>query len=120
MSGFDLPPLDLTMRLPQPMLGGTPRRGNAIGSEVAPGGDLPAGLQPSGGQFGNLLTNALDRVQSLQNDVRDKTRDIAMGEPVQLHDLLSAMGKSEAAFNLMLEVRNKLVDAWEKVSRSVV
>lgn len=120
MSGFDLPPLDLTMRLPQQPLGETPRRGLAIGSEAASGPELPAGPLSTGGQFGNLLTNALDRVQSLQNDVRDKTRDIAMGEPVQLHDLLSAMGKSEAAFNLMLEVRNKLVDAWEKVSRSVV
>jgi flagellar hook-basal body complex protein FliE len=33
---------------------------------------------------------------------------------------MMAMGKSDVAFNLMLEVRNKLVDAWEKLSRSVV
>jgi flagellar hook-basal body complex protein FliE len=43
-----------------------------------------------------------------------------MGEPVALHDVMASMGKSEVAFNLVLEVRNRLVDAWEKLSRSVV
>ena len=41
-----------------------------------------------------------------------------MGEDVELHDVMLAGGKSEVAFNLMLEVRNKLIDAWEKLSRS--
>ena len=43
-----------------------------------------------------------------------------MGEPVALHDVMSSMAKSEVAFNFVLEVRNRLVDAWEKLSRSVV
>jgi flagellar hook-basal body complex protein FliE len=33
---------------------------------------------------------------------------------------MAAANKSEVAFNLMLEVRNKLVEAWEKLSRSAV
>jgi flagellar hook-basal body complex protein FliE len=39
---------------------------------------------------------------------------------VGVDKLMLSIGKSEVAFNLMLEVRNKLVDAWEKLSRSVV
>jgi flagellar hook-basal body complex protein FliE len=31
-----------------------------------------------------------------------------------------AANKSEVAFNLVLEVRNKMVEAWEKLSRSVM
>ena len=49
-----------------------------------------------------------------------KTQALATGEPVALHDVMVSMGKSEVAFNLLLEVRNKLIDAWEKLSRSVV
>jgi flagellar hook-basal body complex protein FliE len=43
-----------------------------------------------------------------------------LGEEVELHDVLIAGSKSEVAFNLLLEVRNKLVDAWEQLSRSSV
>ena len=34
---------------------------------------------------------------------------------VELHDVMLAANKSEVMFNLMLEVRNKLVEAWEKL-----
>ncbi len=70
--------------------------------------------------FGGVLADALERVDSLQSDVGQKTEALAMGEPVALHDVMSSMAKSEVAFNFVLEVRNRLVDAWEKLSRSVV
>jgi flagellar hook-basal body complex protein FliE len=70
--------------------------------------------------FGGALADAIARVDGLQQDVAQKTEAIAKGEPVALHDVMTSMGKSEVAFNLLLEVRNKLVDAWEKLSRSVV
>lgn len=70
--------------------------------------------------FGDALAKAIDGVNSLQKDVSAQTQALATGEPVALHDVMTSMGKSEVAFNLLLEVRNKLVDAWEKLSRSVV
>jgi flagellar hook-basal body complex protein FliE len=96
MSGFELPPL--TAPLPGPQLGAPGLLG-----EEAP---RARGGVAEGPVFGGLLEQALQRVASLQDDVRTKATDLAM--------------KSETAFNLMLEVRNKLVDAWEKISRSVV
>jgi flagellar hook-basal body complex protein FliE len=69
--------------------------------------------------FEGLLTDSLERVQSLQDDTRAKVRGLAMGEDVDLHDVMIAANKSEVAFNLVLEIRNKLLDAWEKLSRSV-
>ena len=80
----------------------------------------PEAPLPGAPDFGGLLADAIDRVDGLQRDVADKTQALASGEPVALHDIMVSMGKSEVAFNLMLEVRNKLVDAWEKLSRSVV
>ena len=110
MTGFDLPRLDTAFRpveLPHSELR------PSIGTDGLPDGrGLP--------DFGGLLADAIDRVEGLQRDVRDQTQALAAGEPVALHDIMLSMGKSEVAFNLMLEVRNKLVDAWEKLSRSVV
>lgn len=77
-----------------------------------------AGLKDSA--FGQLLTDAVHQVKSSSADVKDKVEALAAGEPVKLHDVLMAMGKSRESFNLMLEIRNKLVDAWQTLERSVV
>ena len=113
MSGFDIIGPD-TLREPR-MLGEGPRIG-------LPG----AGGNPSGGdgskvEFSSHLEEAFGQITELSDDVKGKYEALARGEPgVELHDLMTAMGKSEVAFNLMLEVRNKLVDAWQNLSRSVV
>ena len=109
MSGFDIIGGPLKgPELPRPRVLGEP------GDErVRDGGDPLPG-------FARTLADAVDRVDALSDEVTAKTEALAMGKPVELHDLMMAMGKSEAAFNLMLEVRNKIVDAWERLSRSVV
>ncbi|MEC7584279.1 MAG: flagellar hook-basal body complex protein FliE [Planctomycetota bacterium] len=73
-----------------------------------------------GAAFSDALASAINKVDGLSKDVGNKVEAMAAGEPVALHDIMMSMGKSEVAFNLMLEVRNKLVEAWERLSRSVV
>lgn len=93
-------------------------QGPAEGEKVSP--KIAGGSSGPQLDFGGTLADAIDRVDSLQGEVASKTQALATGEPVALHDVMVSMGKSEVAFNLLLEVRNKLVDAWEKLSRSVV
>ena len=118
MSGFDLPPIGLERHTPRafvpPLVGEQePRRVGDGLPTVAPEGASTA-------SFEGLLGDALARVQELQDDTRQKVRGLSLGEDVELHDVMIAANKSETAFNLLLEVRNKLVDAWEKLSRSVM
>jgi flagellar hook-basal body complex protein FliE len=80
----------------------------------------PEGPGGAGDGFAGVLAQSLENVRALQDDARAKTRALALGEDVDLHDVMIAAGKSEVAFNLVLEVRNKLVDAWDKLSRSVM
>jgi len=75
---------------------------------------------PDEADFASTLASAIDQVDGLSKEVGQKVEAMAAGEPVALHDIMMSMGKSEVAFNLMLEVRNKLVEAWERLSRSVV
>jgi flagellar hook-basal body complex protein FliE len=70
--------------------------------------------------FDGFLGEAIDTVDSLQKDTQQKVRGMMLGEGVELHDVMIAANKSEVAFNLVLEVRNKMVEAWEKLSRSVM
>lgn len=105
MSGFDIPgPAQLKPRL--------------IG-DLEGHGPQTAGVDKGPGKlFEETLSGALQEVRSLQLDTKSKYEGLLRGE-VEVHDLMIAVGKSEVAFNLMLEVRNKLLEAWQTLSRSV-
>jgi flagellar hook-basal body complex protein FliE len=70
--------------------------------------------------FDGFLGDAIGEVNALQKDTQQKVRGMMLGEGVELHDVMIAANKSDMAFSLLLEVRNKLVDAWDKLSRSVM
>ncbi len=113
MSGFDIIGPD-TIREPR-MLGEGPQI-----RLPGPGGPA-SGEGDSKVEFSSQLEKVIGQITELSDDVKGKYEALARGEPgVELHDLMTAMGKSEVAFNLMLEVRNKIVDAWQNLSRSVV
>lgn len=120
MSGFDLPPIrgfDGSFGKPQgplrsPEIFGEPRI-KPIGDDGS-NGPAVGDSKP----FDGFLADSVQKVADLQADTKQKVRAMVMGEDVELHDVMIAGSKSEVAFNLMLEVRNKLVDAWEKLSRS--
>lgn len=114
MSGFEdvLGPRDL------PGAELRPPRVRLLGEGIAQGRDVEEGGGRSG--FGSALLEALDEVRRLGEESKNKAEALARGEPVDVHDLMIAAGKSEVAFNLMLEVRNKLIEAWQTLSRSVI
>jgi flagellar hook-basal body complex protein FliE len=64
------------------------------------------------GGFPQALTDAihLDRVAG------ERLVGLATGATVEVHEALIASARSEIAFQLMVEVRNKLVDAWREVT----
>lgn len=121
MSGLNLPPM--TGFIPQGPLRGPQepwRMQPELGRPIGDAQPLTAPSKSEPGGFESLLVDSLGAVSDLQNDASNKTRAMALGEDVELHDVMLAASKSETAFNLMLEIRNKLVDAWEKLSRSAV
>lgn len=114
MTNFELPPLGF--ELPRARLPGLGADGLRIQEPARPGGD---GGGPAVAPAGSFAAS-LGHLESLQDEVAQKTRGLVLGEDVELHDVMLATSKSEVAFNLMIEVRNKLVEAWEKLSRSAV
>lgn len=66
---------------------------------------------------GSALKEGIERVSALQMKSRDLLERMARGEPTEIHEVLVAREKAGVAFRMMLEMRNKLMDLWQQVSR---
>ncbi len=74
-------------------------------------------LERSGGDgnFGQLLTRALGDVNQIQQDKDDIIAAFLRGEPVELHQVMAAAEEASLSLEMLVEVRNKLTDAYRSV-----
>ena len=70
--------------------------------------------------FGKALTNAIDGLNQVQNDADTKSVQLASGDPIDLHEVMLARETASLDFQLVLQVRNKLVEAYQDVMRMQV
>jgi flagellar hook-basal body complex protein FliE len=81
----------------------------------------PSGADAAqGGSFGKLLEDSISQVQSLQKDADKAIESLATGGPATLHDTMLALQKADLSFRLMMQVRNKIVEAYHEVLRMQV
>jgi flagellar hook-basal body complex protein FliE len=73
------------------------------------------GLAPADGSFGDALRDALGEVSQLQDTARDAIGAFLRGEPVELHEVMAATEEAGIALELLIEVRNKLLEAYRSV-----
>ena len=82
--------------------------------------DVTTGLRVEGAQetpsFGRMMTEALDSVNQLQQESGRLSNALERGdESVTLTQTMIASQKASVAFQAVTQVRNKLVDAYEKI-----
>ena len=78
----------------------------------------PAGAgSDDGGGFGSLLSQAVDRVGELQHTSDQQVSELVQGDRQDIHNVMIAVEKADVAFQLMMQVRNKIVNAYEEVSK---
>lgn len=68
--------------------------------------------------FGDLMKNAVNQVNGLQQTSAKMQSGFEMGDPnINLSDVMIASQKSSVAFEATVQVRNKLVEAYQEVMR---
>jgi flagellar hook-basal body complex protein FliE len=95
-----------------------PGTGPLGGVESIGGASAPA--KPPGASFGEMLKGSLEQVNDLQHQADKAITDLATGGPATLHDTMLALEKADLSFKLMMQVRNKIVEAYQEVVRMQV
>ena len=73
------------------------------------------GAEP-GTDFAALLKSAVDEVNNAQMDAKQLTHQFEGGDPdVNLQDVVLSLQKASLSFQTMVQVRNKLVSAYQEI-----
>jgi len=78
------------------------------------------GLEAPAQDFKGLLREGIERLGQLESEAAGQAQALMQGEPVELHRVVLAGEEAGLAFDLMLSVRNKVVDAYQEVMRMQV
>jgi len=70
--------------------------------------------------FSQFLNRSINEVNEMLGSADKSARDLAAGKSENLHDAMITMEKAETAFKLLVQVRNKVIDAYQEVMRMQV
>ena len=75
--------------------------------------------KPSSGQsdFFQTLEGAMDKVQEMQSGADQQVASVLQGNGQDLHSAMVAVEKADLTFQMMMQVRNKIVQAYQTISQ---
>src|SRR5581483_3835613 len=76
---------------------------------------LPAQSPSSGGTFQSAFAEAVQRVESFQQNADASVNRFLSGEGEELHHVAITAQQAELSFQLFMQVRNKIVTAYQQM-----
>jgi flagellar hook-basal body complex protein FliE len=70
-----------------------------------------------GPQFKELMLKEIEQVNKLQEEASTAVEDLVTGRRDDMDSVLMAKQKADIAFQMLLQVRNKLMDAYDEVKQ---
>jgi flagellar hook-basal body complex protein FliE len=77
--------------------------------------DLKAELQQK--DFGDTISDFIDAVNESQKQAASETQDIIQGKSQNLHQAMASLEEAKLSFQLMIEIRNKLLESYQELQR---
>ncbi len=85
-----------------------------IGPLTRPG-ELSSGSAEAGPSFAAALRQQLERVSAIQSEAQQGVQELLTGRTQNITDVFVATRKAEMAFTLLMEIRNKLTEAYSEI-----
>jgi flagellar hook-basal body complex protein FliE len=87
-------------------------------SSIQPIAPIEIGAAPaSGGDFQSVLQGAIDQVEGANNSANQSVQNFLSGDGEDLHSTVLAVQRAGLEFDMLMQVRNKVVSAYQEVMR---
>ncbi|MCL6518668.1 MAG: flagellar hook-basal body complex protein FliE [Armatimonadetes bacterium] len=70
--------------------------------------------------FGQSIRDAISEVNRLQTEADQLAKKLAVGDAVEIHQAMIAMQKASTALQFTVQVRNKIIEAYQEIMRMQV
>jgi len=90
---------------------------NPIGSSTQAVSTTTISQPADGGSFGSKIKNAISEVNNLQTEADTIANKLASGEAVEIHQAMIAMQKASTALQFTIQVRNKIIEAYQEIMK---
>jgi len=87
---------------------------------VSPSPGKGAPRTSNGADFTEKLWKALEEVNNLQKEADQAILDVALGKEENLHRAVIALERANLALGLAVQVRNKVIEAYQEIMRMQV
>lgn len=92
---------------PAGMMGGIPLASPVTGSAPV----------SNGGMFGNVVERFIADTNAQQVQADQSVQQLATGQSDSVHETMLALAKADLSLRVFMEVRNKVIDAYQEVMR---
>jgi flagellar hook-basal body complex protein FliE len=92
----------------------------ATGTQMQTGKGVQPSAAKEGFSFQDFLKDSLQEVNDLQNEADAAIRQLAQGKTQDIHRTMVMVEKADLSFQLMMKVRNKLLEAYHEMMRMQV
>jgi flagellar hook-basal body complex protein FliE len=73
--------------------------------------------QTGGASFKDTLHNFMSDVNEMQKKADQSIEKMVSGEITDVHQVMTSVEEANTAFNMMMELRNKVMDAYQEIMR---
>jgi flagellar hook-basal body complex protein FliE len=78
------------------------------------------GVQGGGSSFADILKNSLEQVNEHQLQADQAISEMVAGRSKNIHETMLAVERADSSLKLMMQVRNKVLDAYREIMRMQV
>lgn len=78
------------------------------------------GAAKGGQSFTQILENSLEKVNTMQGQADLAVKELVAGRSKNIHETLLAVERADSSLKLMMQVRNKILDAYREIMRMQV
>ncbi len=68
--------------------------------------------------FENILGNSIKQVNNLNLQANRAIEELATGKNANIHETMIAIEKASISFQMMMQVRNKIIDAYQEIIKT--
>ena len=87
-----------------------------VGGVTPPAAPAPT-QNVTGSGFGKAMAQGIENVAKLEQTADVAARDVAAGGPTSVHELMTATAQAKLGVEMLVQVRNRAVEAYQEIMR---